>query len=124
GLHRQAGEHRPAAVAAPGLALPLIMASPMPVHDAPKVLIVDDHPRNLDVLEVMLADTGCSCVRATSADEALLCLVRNDFAALVLDIRMPGMGGIELATLIKQRKRSQHVPILFLTAHTVNEDDL
>jgi PAS domain S-box-containing protein len=72
----------------------------------------------------MLADTGCLLVRATSADEALLCVVRHDFAALVLDIRMPGMSGIELATLIKQRKRSQHVPILFLTAHSGNEDEV
>jgi hypothetical protein len=85
---------------------------------------VDDQPRNLDVLEVMLADADCSLVRATSAEEALLCVVRHDFAALVLDIKMPGMNGIELATLIKQRKRSAHVPILFLTAHSVNEDDV
>jgi PAS domain S-box-containing protein len=100
------------------------MAEPMMVNDQPKVLIVDDQPRNLDVLEVMLADAGCTLIRAVSADEALLCLVRNEFAALVLDIRMPGMGGIELATLIKQRKRSQHVPILFLTAHSGNEDEI
>src|SRR5262245_15638526 len=92
--------------------------------DRPKVLIVDDQPRNLDVLEVMLADADCTMVRATSAEEALLCVVRHDFAALVLDIKMPGMNGIELATLIKQRKRSVHVPILFLTAHSVNEDDV
>src|SRR5580765_5813090 len=92
--------------------------------EKPKILIVDDQPRNLDVLEVMLGDTDCTLVRATSADEALLCLVRHDFAALVLDIRMPGMNGIELATLIKQRKRSYHVPILFLTAHSMNEDDV
>ncbi len=90
----------------------------------PKVLIVDDQPRNLDVLEVMLADTDCALVRATSADEALLCLIKSDFAALVLDIRMPEMSGIELARLIKQRKRSQHVPILFLTAHSGSEDDV
>src|SRR4051812_34003915 len=90
----------------------------------PRVLIVDDQPRNLDVLEVMLADIECTLVRAVSADEALLCLVRDEFAALVLDIRMPGMNGIELARLIKQRKRSQDVPILFLTAHSANEDDL
>src|SRR6185295_2639920 len=88
------------------------------------VLIVDDQPRNLDVLEVMLADAGCTLVRATSADEALLCMVRHEFAALVLDIRMPGMGGIELASLIKQRKRTQHVPILFLTAHLADESDV
>jgi PAS domain S-box-containing protein len=96
----------------------------MTAEDKPKVLIVDDQPRNLDVLEVMLAEADCALVRATSAEDALLCVVRHDFAALVLDIRMPGMNGIELATLIKQRKRSSHVPILFLTAHTVNEDDV
>jgi signal transduction histidine kinase len=92
--------------------------------DKPKILIVDDQPRNLDVLEVMLGEMDCELVRATSADEALLALVRHEFAALVLDIKMPGMSGIELATLIKKRKRSQHVPILFLTAHSVNEDDV
>lgn len=92
--------------------------------EKPKILIVDDEPRNLDVLEVMLGDMDCTLVRATSADEALLCVVRNEFAALVLDIRMPGMNGIELATLVKQRKRSEHVPILFLTAHSVDEDDI
>ncbi len=92
--------------------------------ERPKVLIVDDQPRNLDVLEAMLGEIDCTLVRATSPDEALLCLVRNEFAALVLDIQMPGMSGIELATLIKQRKRSQHVPILFLTAHSVTDDDV
>src|SRR5919198_4089098 len=92
--------------------------------DRPKVLIVDDQPRNLDVLEAMLGDMDCTLVRATSADEALLAVVRHEFAALVLDIKMPGMGGIDLAKLIKQRKRSQHVPILFLTAHSINEDDV
>ena len=90
----------------------------------PKVLIVDDQPRNLDILEAMLEPIGCTLVRAHSADEALLCLLRHDFAAIVLDIRMPGMGGIELAGVIKQRKRSQHVPILFLTAHLVDDDDV
>jgi signal transduction histidine kinase len=92
--------------------------------DKPKVLIVDDQPRNLDVLEVMLGETDCTLVRAESADEALLCMMRHEFAALVLDIKMPGMNGIELATLIKQRKRSQDTPILFLTAHSVNDDDV
>ena len=91
---------------------------------APAVLIVDDQPRNLDALEVMLEPVDCALVRAHSADEALLQLLRRDFAAIVLDIKMPGMGGIELATLIKKRKRSQHVPILFLTAHLHDEADV
>src|SRR5215471_12209677 len=92
--------------------------------EKPAVLLVDDQARNLDVLEAMLGEMDCALVRATSADEALLCVVRQDFAALVLDIRMPDMNGIELAMLIKQRKRSRDVPILFLTAHTIDEQDL
>src|SRR5258705_6093156 len=96
----------------------------MEERDTPYVLIVDDQPRNLDVLEVMLDGIECVLIRANSAEEALVHIVRHDFAALVLDIKMPGMNGIELATLIKQRKRSQHTPILFLTAHSVNEDDI
>ena len=92
--------------------------------DVPKVLIVDDQPRNLDALEVMLGQLDCALVRAASADEALLALLNHEFAAIVLDIRMPDMSGIELATLIKQRKRLQHVPILLLTAHTVDDRDV
>jgi PAS domain S-box-containing protein len=90
----------------------------------PNILIVDDEVKNLDVLEAMLGDLDCSLIRATSADDALLALVRHDFAALVLDIRMPSMNGLELAALIKQRKRSRDVPILFLTAHSVDEYDV
>src|SRR5581483_2347606 len=89
-----------------------------------KVLIVDDEPRNLDALEAMLEPVGCMCVRARSADEALLALLRHEFAAMVLDIRMPGMSGIELASLIKRRRRTQDVPILFLTAHLIDDDDV
>jgi PAS domain S-box-containing protein len=89
----------------------------------PKVLIVDDQPRNLDALEALLAPMDCTCVRAQSADEALLCLLRADFAAIILDIMMPDMNGVELAKLIKQRKRSKDVPILFLTAHMLDETD-
>src|SRR5919198_3962586 len=91
---------------------------------AAKILIVDDEPRNLDALEAMLEVTGCTCVRAASADEALLALLQHEFAAMVLDIRMPGMSGIELASLIKQRRRTQDVPILFLTAHLVDDADV
>src|ERR687883_1867361 len=95
----------------------------MEPHGA-KILIVDDEPRNLDALEAMLEPTGCTCVRAGSADEALLALLRNEFAAMVLDIKMPGMSGIELAKLIKQRKRTRDVPIVFLTAHMVDDEDV
>ena len=88
------------------------------------VLLVDDEPRNLDVLESILGGTGYRLVRAQTADEALLALLSGEFAAIVLDIRMPGTSGIELAQLIKQRKRTRDIPILFLTAHLSEEEDV
>ncbi|MBI4499602.1 MAG: response regulator [Gemmatimonadetes bacterium] len=89
-----------------------------------QILLVDDQPVNLEALELMLAPSGCKCVRAKSADEALLALLDQDFAAIVLDIRMPGMTGLELASLIKRRRRTEHVPILFLTAHMADEKEI
>ena len=89
-----------------------------------KILIVDDEPRNLDALEVMLAGSACTLVRAQSADEALLAILRHEFAAMIFDIRMPSMGGIELANLVKQRRRTEHVPIIFLTAHALEDEDV
>ncbi len=89
-----------------------------------RILIVDDQRLNLDALEAMLAPIDCVVVRAESPDEALLQLLKDDFAAIILDIRMPGMSGIELATLIKQRRRTQHVPILFLTAHMASDEEV
>jgi PAS domain S-box-containing protein len=94
------------------------------VDQTVKILLVDDEPRNLDALESILDLSGCTFVRAQSADEALLATLQNDFAAIVLDIKMPGMDGLELAQLIKQRKRSQHVPILFLTAYSLDEHQI
>lgn len=90
----------------------------------PRLLIVDDTPANLDALEVLLAPMGCAVVRAQSADEALLALLQDDFAAIILDILMPGMGGLELARMIKQRRRSRDTPILFLTAHLIDRSDV
>jgi len=85
------------------------------------ILIVDDEPKNLTVLELVLNDPGYRLVKARSADEALLALVAEEFALLILDVRMPGMTGFELAQMIKERKRTAHVPIIFLTAF-YNED--
>ena len=84
-------------------------------------MIVDDEPKNLTVLETVLNDPSYRLVRAESADQALLALVAEEFALLVLDIRMPGMSGFELAQLVKQRKKTAGVPIIFLTAY-YNED--
>ena len=104
-------QHRPAGVA-PASAF----------YDGPiNILIVDDEPKNLTVLETVLDDPGYRLVRAESADQALLALVAEEFALLILDIRMPGMTGFELAQMIKERKKTARVPIIFLTAY-YNED--
>jgi len=85
------------------------------------VLIVDDEPKNLTVLETVLDSPRYRVIRAESADTALLALLRHDFAVLILDVQMPGITGFELAQLIKERKKTSEVPIIFLTAY-YNED--
>ena len=85
------------------------------------ILLVDDEPRNLTVLESILEYPGYRLVRAESSDQALLALVAAEFAVIILDIQMPGMSGFELAQMIKQRRKTASVPIIFLTAH-YNED--
>jgi signal transduction histidine kinase len=92
--------------------------------DLVPVLVVDDHPPNLDAIDLVLTESGCRLIRAHSADQALLALLEQDVAAIVLDIKMPDMNGIDLATLIKTRPRLRHVPILFLTAHMFNEREV
>jgi len=93
-------------------------------NDAVHILLVDDEPRNLDVLESILEAPGRRLVRALTAEEALLALVREEFTVIVLDINMPGTTGFELARLIKQRKRNQHIPIIFLTAYYNEHKDV
>ncbi len=86
-----------------------------------KILVVDDEPSNLTVLEAVFQDSGYTLVHASSGAEALMALMNHEFAVLVLDVNMPDMTGFELAQLIKQRKKTAHVPIIFLTAY-FNDD--
>ncbi len=88
------------------------------------ILLVDDESRNLDVLESLLHSPEYNLVRALTAERALMLLLDGEFAAIVLDIQMPGMSGLELANLIKQRRRTQHIPIIFLTAYFQEDKDV
>jgi signal transduction histidine kinase len=81
-----------------------------------RILLVDDEPANLAALEAVLSDLGGSLVRARSGREALRCLLKQDFAVILLDVRMPDMDGFETARLIRERQRSTYTPIIFLTA--------
>jgi PAS domain S-box-containing protein len=94
--------------------------NPEPVN----ILLVDDESRNLDVLESLLQSPDYHLVRALTAERALMLLLDGTFAVIVLDIQMPDMSGIELAHLIKQRRRTQHIPIIFLTAYFQEDKDV
>jgi signal transduction histidine kinase len=80
------------------------------------VLLVDDQPANLLALEAVLDSLRVNLVRAVSGPEALEALQRQDFAAVLLDVRMPGMDGFEVARQIRARPRTHATPILFVTA--------
>jgi CheY-like chemotaxis protein len=81
-----------------------------------RILLVDDRPENLLALEAILSALDQTLVRASSGEEALRQLLKDDFALILLDAHMPGMDGFETAEHIKRRERTRHVPILFLTA--------
>src|SRR6188768_680787 len=82
------------------------------------ILIVDDRPDKMLAHETVLAELNQNLVRATSGKEALRCLLKQDFAVILLDVNMPGMDGFETAALIRQRQRSETTPIIFISAFT------
>ena len=82
----------------------------------PSVLLVDDRPENLMALEGILKPIGARLVKARSGEEALLHLLRDTFAVILLDVQMPRLDGLQTAELIKQREQTRHVPIIFITA--------
>src|SRR5688572_20160485 len=88
------------------------------------ILIVDDMPENLLALEAVLASLEQNIVTATSGEEALRQVLKYDFAVIVLDIMMPTVDGFETAALIRQRERSKHTPIIFLTAMAHGEEQM
>ena len=88
-----------------------------------KILLVDDTPENLVSLEAALDSLGEELVFAHSGREALRYLLEDNFAAILLDVKMPDMDGFETAELIRSRPRSRNTPILFLTGYK-NEEHL
>jgi PAS domain S-box-containing protein len=82
----------------------------------PRVLVVDDHPSNLVALEAVLEPLNLELVMCSSGEDALRQLLNSDFALILLDVQMPGLDGFKTAQLIKERPKSQDVPIIFITA--------
>jgi len=85
-------------------------------EDKVSILLVDDHIENLVALEALLTDLGQNLVRAESGLDALRLLLNQEFALIILDVDMPIINGFETAALIRQREKSRHTPIIFLTA--------
>jgi PAS domain S-box-containing protein len=90
-----------------------------------EILLVDDREENILALEAMLQNEEYVFIKATSGRDALKVLMdSHDFSIILMDVQMPGMSGIETAELIRQSERLKHVPIIFLTADTGNQEDV
>jgi signal transduction histidine kinase len=91
---------------------------------AREVLVVDDDPANLLTIETALGPLARSVVVAKSGRAALRRLLHQDFAVILLDVQMPGLDGFQTAEMIRRRPRSRHVPIIFVTAHEREEQEI
>ena len=88
----------------------------------PKILLVDDQSSNLLALKDLLEDVGAELLLAYSGNEALSVLAQQEVALVLLDVQMPEMDGIEVATLMRQLEITKHIPIIFVTAYGQNEE--
>ncbi|RIJ47952.1 hybrid sensor histidine kinase/response regulator [Maribellus luteus] len=88
----------------------------------PQILIVDDLPENLISLESILEDFDIRIVRATSGIEALKLTLKEEFALVILDVQMPEMNGYETLELMRQRKKTRYLPVIFVSA--IHQSDL
>lgn len=88
----------------------------------PKILLVDDLLENLISLEAILEDFEIEIVRAFSGEEALKHTLKDEFALVILDVQMPGMNGYETLELMRQRKRTKYLPVIFVSA--IHQSDL
>jgi PAS domain S-box-containing protein len=82
----------------------------------PAILLVDDTPANLLALEAVLSPLGHRLVRASSGEDALRCMLKEEFCLALVDVQMGGMDGFETAALIKSHPRIAQTPVIFVTA--------
>ena len=88
----------------------------------PKILLVDDREDNLLSIEAILAPDGYQFFRAYSGLQALKILLNEfDFAMILMDVKMPVLSGFETATLIYEREKLRHIPIIFITANNYGD---
>jgi signal transduction histidine kinase len=91
----------------------------------PKILLVDDREDNLLAMETILESESYSFVKASSGRQVLkILLTQMDFALILMDVNMPNLNGFETASLIYERERLRHIPIIFITANNYGEDNI
>ena len=91
----------------------------------PKILLVDDRDDNLLSIETILEPDGYYFVKAHSGREALKILLKEfDFAIILMDVKMPNLNGFETASLIYEREKLRHIPIIFITANSYGEENV
>ena len=88
------------------------------------ILVVDDDVKTLAAMEALLSGRGRNIFTASSGTEALRLLLREDFALILMDVRLPVMDGFETAALIRQRRRFRYTPIIFISAIDTLESDV
>src|SRR6476620_3749639 len=90
-----------------------------------KILLVDDRENNLLAMESILWKDGYDIVRSNSGKEALKILLKDfDFTLILMDVEMPDLNGFETATMIYQREKLRHIPIIFITAHDHSDENI
>src|SRR5215212_7755246 len=90
-----------------------------------KILLVDDREDNLLSIETILEQDGYIFIRANSGREALKILLKEyDFALILMDVKMPNLNGFETATLIYERQKLRHIPIIFITANNYGDENI
>ncbi|WP_217214377.1 two-component system response regulator [Streptomyces sp. AC550_RSS872] len=87
-----------------------------------KILIVDDHEDTLYALESALAPLGYRLARATSGDEALKQVLRGQVGLLLLDVRMPGVSGLDVVRYMRRVEQTQRIPVILLTGFGVDQE--
>lgn len=91
----------------------------------PKILLVDDREDNLMSIETIFEPDGYKFVKANSGRQALKVLLNEyDFALILMDVKMPNLNGFETASLIYERERLKHIPIIFITANNFGDENI
>src|ERR1041384_1358632 len=96
-----------------------------PTSKKPKILLVDDREDNLLSIEAILEPDGYQFFRAYSGQQALKILLNeSDFAMILMDVKMPVLNGFETASLIYERDKLKHIPIIFITANNYGDENI